>query len=132
LDRAGAFFPAGYARPDIQLTVFLHILRAADGVVEVAVTPVDDNVAVFEVGKQLVDERIDGGTGLDEQYRPTGPFQCTDEFLNGVCRDDRFSPRRRTGDKVVHLRDRPVEGGNAVSLVVHVQNEVLAHYGEAY
>ena len=31
------------------------------------VSAVDDDVALFEVGDELFDERVDGGAGFDEQ-----------------------------------------------------------------
>lgn len=62
----------------------LELLCAADGIGEVRVTTVNDDVTLLEVGDELVDEGIDGSTGLDEEDDLARPLELRDKLLDGV------------------------------------------------
>ena len=48
------------------------------------VTTVNDDVTLLEVGYDLVDECIDGSTGLDEKDDLARPLELRDKLLDGV------------------------------------------------
>ncbi len=59
-----------------------------------------------------------------------GRLQQADHFLDGVRADD-VGALGFVGEEIVHLGDGAVEGHDGEAVVVHVQNEVLAHDGQA-
>jgi len=73
---AGALFTARHARADEQEALFSQSPGAADGVREVGVAAVDDDVALFEEGNQLVDELVDRGAGLDHEHDAPGALEA--------------------------------------------------------
>ena len=52
-------------------------------------------------------------------------------FPNQVIRADDLGSGRFILDEIVNLRDGPVENGHAVAVVVHVEDQVLAHNSQA-
>ena len=52
-----------------------------------------------------------------------------DHFLDGMGADD-LGALGFLVEEVVHLGDGAVVGGHGEAVVVHVQNQVLAHYGQ--
>ena len=60
-----AFLAAGYAAADIKQAFAFQSCRAAHGIRIVAVAAVDENVALFQQRKELLNERIHRGAGLD-------------------------------------------------------------------
>ncbi|MPM72289.1 hypothetical protein SDC9_119262 [bioreactor metagenome] len=63
-----AFFPAGNPGADVAQAHFLQFLRPANGIGEMAVAAVDDDVALVELGRDQVDEIVDRLAGLDHQH----------------------------------------------------------------
>ena len=59
-----------------------------------------------------------------------GRLEQADEFFNGVRADD-LRALGLVGDEVVDLGDGAVEDGDLEAVVVHVEDEVLAHDGQA-
>ena len=92
--------------------------------------PVDDNVALFEQGKQQVDEFVDRRARLDQQHDPARLFEEAHQFLEAVRADD-AGPFGFVGQELVDLADRAVVDGDDIAVVVHVQDDVLAHDGQS-
>ncbi len=59
-----------------------------------------------------------------------GRLEHADELFDGVRADD-LRALGLVGQKVVDLGGGAVEDGNFVAVVVHVQDEVLPHHGQA-
>ena len=105
-------------------------LRAAVGVGILRVAAVDDDVAFFEMRHDLVDHLVDGVARLHHQHHAPWPLQRLNQFFDGVRADD----LRALGfvlDEVVNLGNGSIEHGHAEAVVVHVQNQILAHHREA-
>ena len=83
-----ALLTTGHTRADEEKTLGLELLCAADGVGVVGVTTVDDDVTLLELGDELVDEGIDGSTGLDEEDDFAGALELAAELLDGPRADD--------------------------------------------
>ena len=126
---AGAFFAAGNAGADVEQALGLDVFRAADGVLEEGVAAVDDDVAGFEVREEVLDELVHRLAGLDHEHDAAGLLEQADHFLDGVGADD-VGALGFLVEEVVHLRDGAVESGHGEPVVVHVQNQVLAHNGQ--
>ena len=107
-----------------------EVLGSSDGVWVVRVTTVDQDVSLFEVRSQLVDEGINGRASLDEDDDLSGSLEGLDEFLNGLATND-VGSLGFVVHKVVDLGSGSVVGGNGESLVVHVEDQVLTHDGQA-
>lgn len=75
-------------RTDETDTLGGEVLGAAVGVREVGVTTVDDNISLFEVWEDGLNEVIDGLTGHDKEHNATRLLQLGAEFLDGVSTDD--------------------------------------------
>ena len=78
----GTLLTTGNTRANKQETLGLELLCAADGVGVVRVTTVDDDVTLLELGDELVDEGIDGSTGLDEEDDFAGALELGDELVD--------------------------------------------------
>ena len=118
---ARAVLTTGHTRADVQEATLLELLSAADGVGVVRVTTVDNDVALLEVGDELVDERVNGRTRLDEEDHLAGALQETHKLLDRV-RADHLGPLGLVLEKVINLAGGAVVCGNSVAVVIHVQD----------
>ncbi len=112
----------------------LQSLLAPLRVHEVGVAAVDDDVAGFEEGLDLVDSPIDGVAGLHEQDDLARTFQRLHELLGRVRADELPAPvlLHEGRDAVgLVLARRAVVDGHGVAVALDVARQVLAHHGEA-
>ena len=58
-----------------------------------------------------------------------GRLEQADHFLEGMRAED-VGAFGFVGEEVVHLGDGAVEGDHGEAVVVHVQNQILAHDGQ--
>ncbi len=58
-----------------------------------------------------------------------GRFQRADKFLNRMGADN-LRALCLIGQKVIDLRNSPIEDGDFKAVVVHIQDQVLAHDGQ--
>ena len=70
------------------------------------------------------------GPGLDHQHDLAGPLQAGAEFRDRMRADD-ATPLPAPLDEVVHLGNGSVEDRHGVTVSFHVQDQVLAHDGQA-
>jgi len=98
------------------------------GVVRIAA--VDNDVAFFEKRQQFFDDLINGVSGLDHHHDAPRTLQRADQFLYGVSAHNQRAGRFML-NKIVDLGHSAVKHGNFVSVVVHVQDQVLPHHGKA-
>ena len=105
-------------------------LGAAVGIREKRVAAIDDNVSGFKMRQDAVDHLVDGRAGLHHQHHPPWPLERFDQFRDGVGAHD-LRAGGFAGDELVNLGDGPVEHGYAIPVVVHIQDEVLAHHSKA-
>ena len=80
--------------------------------------------------RDVGDHLVDGVAGLDHEHHAAGLFQDLRQFLDGV-RAHHVGAGGFVRDEIVNLRDGAIEDGHAIAVVVHIQDEVLAHYREA-
>ena len=73
---------------DEQETLGLELLGPSDRVGVVRVTTVNDDVALFEERLELLNEAVDGGSGLDQQNDLSGSLKLFAKLLDGVGTDD--------------------------------------------
>jgi hypothetical protein len=97
---------------------------------EERIAAVDDDVAGFEQREQMLDEFVHGAAGLHHEHDATGTFQEADHLGQRMGADD-LGALRLVGEEGVHLVNRAVEGHDGEAVVVHVQDQVLAHDGQA-
>ena len=96
------------------------------------VTAIDDDVALLDaalVDEQL-DELVDGLAGLHEQHHPSRLLELGHELLDAVCADDGLA-LGLVVQEAVDLADGAVEGDDGEAVVGHVEDQVLAHDGQA-
>ena len=84
----GTLFTTRDTGADKEETLGLELLGAADGVGIVRVTTVDDDIALLEVGHELLNESVNGGTGLDEEDHLTGALELGNKLLDGLGAND--------------------------------------------
>ena len=111
-------------------TLFLEILLAALGVGPEAVATVDDDVTLLQQGNELLDHGIHGAAGLDHDHGLAGTGEGGDELLEGLGRDDVLPLGAALGELLGHGRGAVVDA-DGEALALHVEDEVLAHDGEA-
>jgi len=127
---ARAFFAAGDAGADEEDAFGGKIFGAAVGVSEERIAAVDDDVAGLEVGQDVVDGLVDGVAGFDHEHDAAGALEEGGELLGGVSADD-VGALGFVGEEVVDLGGGAVEYGHFEAVVVHIEDEVLSHDGEA-
>jgi hypothetical protein len=132
-------------RADEEQALGLELLGAADGVGEVRVTTVNDNVTLLKMWLQLLDEVVDSRAGLDEEDDLTGTLEFGHKLLDGVsaldvgsygvgkCRLRSTYPKISqpptlclVGEESVDLASGTVVGDDIEALVIHIQDKILA------
>ncbi len=93
------------------------------------VAAIDDDIPLLQVRQQLFDHLIDCVAGFDHQHHPTWSLQSANQLFNRMRSDD-LRPFCFVTNKVVHLRNGPVEDRHPITVIVHVENQILTHYGE--
>ncbi len=127
---ARAFFAAGDAGADEEDSFGGQIFGAAVGVGKQRVTAVDDDVARLKVRQHVVDHLVDGVAGFDHQHDAARPLEQAGQLFDGVGADN-LGALGFVGEEVVHLGNGAVEDGNFEAVVVHVEDKILSHDGEA-
>ncbi len=124
-----AFLAAGDTGADVEQALALDMFRASDGVGEMRVAAVDDDVARFEHRDEFLDEIIDRLAGFHQQHHLAGSSEVAGEFLQALTADDLLVPCPASQESV-DLRHRAVETSDGETLAFHVQDQVLAHDSE--
>jgi hypothetical protein len=94
------------------------------------IAAVNDDVSLVKMREQTLNHLIHGVACLDHQHDTAGPFQGPNKFLNRMRARD-LSSGGFVLNEFVNLRDGAVEDGHAIAVVVHIQNQVLSHHGQA-
>ena len=81
------------------------------------------------MGKERVNHLVDSVASLDHKHGAAGTLEEGDEFLHGMGSDN-LGAFRLVVDEFVDLGDCPIENGHLVAVVVHIQDQILAHYGQ--
>lgn len=84
----GTLLTTGDTGTDEEETLGLELVGSSDGVRVVRVSTVNDDVTLLEEWLELVDEVINGLTGLDEEDDSAGSLEALAELLNRVGADD--------------------------------------------
>jgi len=126
---SGTLLTTGNTGTDKEQALGLELVSSADRVGVVRVSTVNDDVALLEVRLELCDKVVDGLTGLDEEDDSTGGLEALAELLDGVGADD-VGALGLVLEEVVDLGGGSVVSADFEALVVHVEDQVLAHDGE--
>ena len=94
------------------------------------VTTVDENVALLQQRYELFDHRIDRRAGLDHNHHFARSFQICDKLFERTRPNDVLA-LRATSDEVVDLGCRAIENGDGVATRFNIEDEILAHDGQA-
>ena len=124
------FLSTGNTGTDIVKTLLLEGFLAALGVGPETVAAVDDDVTFLKQRNELFDDGVHGGTRLHHDHRLAGPCEGSDEFLECLGGNDPLSLGAALRELLGHGRGA-VENADGESLALHVEDEVLAHDGEA-
>lgn len=85
---SGSLLTSGDTGTNKEDSLLVELLVSSVRVGEVGVTTVNDDITLLEVGQELLDERVDGGTGLDEQNDSSRSLEESTELLDGVSAND--------------------------------------------
>lgn len=85
---SGTLLSSGDTGTNKEDSLLVELLVSSVGVGEVRVTTVDDDIALLEVGEELLNERVDGLAGLDEENDSSGSLEQSAELGNGVGAND--------------------------------------------
>ena len=122
-------FSTRYSRADIKQSFGFHFLLSPVRILKKRVTAVDNNVPFFQEWHHLLNKIIHRLPSLDQKHHPPRPLQHRDHLLNRVG-SQHFRALRLVREKIVHLGDGTIKGHHGVAVVIHVQNNVLAHDGQ--
>ena len=121
-----AFLAAGHAAADEVKTASANLLLAADGVLEVGVATVDDDVARFHGVGELVDHRVGRGARLNHDDRGARTLERGDELFDGL-RGHELAFVAVLVDELFRALVMPVVHGDGVPVMRQVAGEVGAH-----
>src|SRR5438552_10813207 len=107
-----------------------EIFAAALRVGEKRIAAIDDDVAFFEKGSELADDRVDRRTGLDHDHCFPRFLERADEFLHRPRWLNIFAFGFSVRELLRHLPGS-IEHSDGEPFRFHVENEVLAHHGQA-
>ena len=125
-----ALLTAGDAGADVLKAFAFEQLDPAVGVVEERIAAVNHDVARFQVRQERLDELVHRFAGLDHEHDAAGALELADQLRDGVRADD-VRALGLVGEEVVHLRRGAVVGHDGEAVVVHVEDQILAHDGQA-
>ena len=125
-----ALFATGDAGSEVELALGFNIRGSADGVREVRVTAVDENVAVVQQRQELLDHIVHSLSCLDHHEHLARFFQIVHQFFKAVAADDVLTCGSAV-DEFVHLFCRAVENRHSEALGLHIHDKVLAHDGKS-
>ncbi|MCG3778535.1 MAG: hypothetical protein JW388_1256 [Nitrospira sp.] len=80
--------------------------------------------------EKLLDEFVHSLAGLHEHHHTARTFEVLHHLLDGMRADD-LRAFGFVGEEVVHLLYGAVVGHDGEAVVVHVEDEILAHHGQA-
>ena len=127
---SGAFFAAGDAGADVEQALGFEQFHPAIGVAVERIATVDDDVTGFQVRQDLLNELVHRRARFDHHHDPPGLFELRHEFGDGMGALD-LGALRLVREEVVHLGGGAVVGHDGEAVVVHVENQILAHDGQA-
>ncbi len=78
----------------------------------------------------MLDEFVHRLAGLDHEHHPARLLEQRGHFLERMRADD-LGALGGVIEKIVHLGNGAIERHDGEAVVVHVQNEVLAHDGQS-
>lgn len=122
---AGTLLTTRDTAADKEEALGLELLSATDGVGEVGVASVDDDITGLEEGQDLGNEVVDGRAGLDQHHDLARTLQLLAELLDRVSANN-LGALGLVGQEVVNLGNGSVVGTDGEAMIVHVQDQVLA------
>ena len=125
-----ALFAAGDANAYEVQALFSQGVLATDGVGEVGVTAVNNDVALIEHGGELLDHCVDGCARLDHNQDAAGRLEGVDEFLQGLGADE-VAVCAVLSQQCVGLLYGTVVQCHGVAVTCQVAGEVCAHDSKA-
>lgn len=93
---AGALLPSRNTRANEQEALRFKLLGPSDGIGVMGVTTVNDDIALFEMGSELLDEGVNGRTGLDKEDDFAWPLELGNELLDGMSTLDSGAYKARS------------------------------------
>ena len=109
--------------------VFGELGDASLGVAVQRVPAVHDDVATVEHREQRVDLILDRLASGDQEQDLPRPSEACHKLFQRVCADH-LGAGRLAGKKLVDALRGSIEHGDAVPVVVHVEDEVPSHHAE--
>ena len=130
-----SFFAARNARADKQHPFGLEVLRPADGIGKMRVAAVNEDVALVQERKQLLDQFIHRLAGLDHHHDLARTGKRFHEILDRLRSDEVFSlsaPVDESFDNALfHAGNGSVVNGHGKALAFHVERKVFTHHGQS-
>jgi len=111
---------------DVEQALGLDPRGSPDGVVVVGVAAIDDDVTLIEQTEQSLDEIVHRLAGLDQQHHSSGCGERINQLLDTVGADNLGALGVALDELIDHL-DGAVEDRHLETVIVHVEDQVLAH-----
>ena len=127
--KQSAFLTTGHAASDEMQAASADFLLATNGVREVGVACVDDDVARFHQVGERVDHGVGRLSGLDHDDGGTRLDEAVHELFEGFCREE-FAFAAVFVHELFGTTVGAVEHGHFVAVVCEVTREATAHCGK--
>ena len=93
------------------------------------VAAIDQEISRFEIGRDLLNDRIHRRTGLDHHQDPARVLKLADEILKAGGTNDLLA-RSKTGKEFFRFGVGAVVHHTRETIALSVENQVLAHHAE--
>ena len=80
----GALLSSRYAGTNEQEALLLEFFGPSDRVGVMGVAAIDNDITLFEMGNELLDEGVNGSASFDKEDDFAWPLELGNEFLNGM------------------------------------------------
>src|SRR6516225_8020998 len=94
------------------------------------VTSVDHDIAGFEMGQQLIDDRVYRSASLDHDHHFTWFCEAAGKLLNGASCRNTFSSTAPDRKLLPNVRS-PIVNRNGKTFALHIENKIFAHDSKA-
>ena len=125
----GTFGATGHTHTDEAKTLAFELLHPTFGVVIVGVASINKQIALFEIGRELINNGINGGPRLHHHQNPAGAFKLADEIfeVSGALNVLVFATPL---EEVLGFGVGAVVDDAGKTVALRIKNEVLAHHAK--
>ena len=126
----GTLGTSGHAHTDVAKALALQLRHTPFGVGVEGVAPIDQQISLFEEGRNLLDHGVDRVARLDHHQDPARFLQLRHKIFEGAGTDDLLASST-TRQKLLGFGVGAVVNDAGEAVALGVEHEVLTHHAKA-